>query len=392
MSGRRHTTRWLLAVVLVGCVAVPAYGYTWHVAKDGSGDFTVIQDAVEAAADGDTIRIGPGRYDEFEDVYAPGWTFPAVVWVTRDDIVFIGAGRELTYVGPEEYYNPPTSIPKVFCCIDDYCFTIRDLTIENCYEGIYAYGRLEVMDCSVSNCELGVVGFTENGMHIDRTTLGSESYTSFGIVTSSPANSVVIANSEFVGNGKGASFTGTSGVQVQDCIFIGVRSALMFYGSSGSVRNCFADQSDGTCFIARDGSEIEILDCEMYGHLKSLSVNSGSSLRAENCIFGGGPQHATVHLTAAAQVSLNGCHILNGGGLSVMHEFYWEHYGFFVQDMTGNYWGTTDPTVVAEWIWDGNDDSGIHSIVNYLPMADGEVSVESHTWSEVKALFRDGGE
>nr|MBP7496211.1 hypothetical protein [Bacteroidales bacterium] len=37
---------------------------TWNVKQDGSGDFTTIQAAINAAAAGDIIMIGPGLYDE----------------------------------------------------------------------------------------------------------------------------------------------------------------------------------------------------------------------------------------------------------------------------------------------------------------------------------------
>ena len=50
----------VVVAVLLG-LALPVAARTWRVEKDGSGDFTVIQDAVDAAAAGDTIRIGPGR-------------------------------------------------------------------------------------------------------------------------------------------------------------------------------------------------------------------------------------------------------------------------------------------------------------------------------------------
>lgn len=36
-----------------------------HVEKDGSGDYTVIQDALDSAAPGDSILVGPGRYADF---------------------------------------------------------------------------------------------------------------------------------------------------------------------------------------------------------------------------------------------------------------------------------------------------------------------------------------
>ena len=37
---------------------------TWAVVQDGSGDFTTIREAVDAAVDGDTILVHPGTYDE----------------------------------------------------------------------------------------------------------------------------------------------------------------------------------------------------------------------------------------------------------------------------------------------------------------------------------------
>lgn len=37
---------------------------TWYVKKDGTGDFTVIQDAIDAASHCDTIIVGPGVYHE----------------------------------------------------------------------------------------------------------------------------------------------------------------------------------------------------------------------------------------------------------------------------------------------------------------------------------------
>ncbi len=43
-------------------VSTPAAARTWLVRLDGSGDFTRIQEAVDAAEYGDTVRVGPGEY------------------------------------------------------------------------------------------------------------------------------------------------------------------------------------------------------------------------------------------------------------------------------------------------------------------------------------------
>ena len=78
-----------------------ADGAVLYVEKDGSGDFTVIQAAVDAASDGDIIMIGAGRFDDYETV--PNWG-DLRVWV-RDgkSLTFQGAGPEETIIGPSEW-------------------------------------------------------------------------------------------------------------------------------------------------------------------------------------------------------------------------------------------------------------------------------------------------
>ncbi len=55
----------VLVLLLVMGTASQAAAETWYVEKDGSGDFTVIQAAVDAAADGDVINIGLGQFSDF---------------------------------------------------------------------------------------------------------------------------------------------------------------------------------------------------------------------------------------------------------------------------------------------------------------------------------------
>jgi hypothetical protein len=50
-------------LALASFAATPALANTWRVEANGSGDFTQIQDAVLAAADGDVILVGNGTYD-----------------------------------------------------------------------------------------------------------------------------------------------------------------------------------------------------------------------------------------------------------------------------------------------------------------------------------------
>jgi len=73
-------------------MAGSAQGRTWYVEKDGSGDFIEIQFAVWAADDGDTIVIGPGRFDFYQII----WMGDDPVW---DVYVYI-VDKGLTLISP----------------------------------------------------------------------------------------------------------------------------------------------------------------------------------------------------------------------------------------------------------------------------------------------------
>ncbi len=79
----------MASVSLLGCSdqtpldQPPADRSVWLVRKDGSGDFTDIQDAVNAATTGDTIRVGPGAYGTVHQGIVGGIGRFAVVIVLR---------------------------------------------------------------------------------------------------------------------------------------------------------------------------------------------------------------------------------------------------------------------------------------------------------------------
>lgn len=62
----RHERLLLVMIVIAAgllCSDTAAYSSTTVVRKDGTGDFTTVDAAISAAAEGDTILVGPGEYD-----------------------------------------------------------------------------------------------------------------------------------------------------------------------------------------------------------------------------------------------------------------------------------------------------------------------------------------
>ncbi|MCA9759707.1 MAG: cell surface protein, partial [Candidatus Eisenbacteria bacterium] len=54
----------LIWLASVAGLSSPALARDWYVYVDGSGDAPTIQGAVDQAADGDRIFVGPGTYEE----------------------------------------------------------------------------------------------------------------------------------------------------------------------------------------------------------------------------------------------------------------------------------------------------------------------------------------
>ena len=99
-ASKLQTSLFTLAVVMPVLLAATTTAATWQVAKDGSGDFTVIQDAVDVASPGDVIMVGPGRYEEFQ-VWNDGvHDWHIYVLIETDDLTIIGSGPDETIIGP----------------------------------------------------------------------------------------------------------------------------------------------------------------------------------------------------------------------------------------------------------------------------------------------------
>lgn len=389
MSGSRQTAQWLLAGVLVSLpIATPGLAATWHVARDGSGDFQVIQYALDAAAAGDTILVGPGRFDEFFDVEGPAWTRPAVAWIDTDDLTIVGAGRDATILGPAVYYEPPGVAAMIVGCAGNYGSTIRGVTIEGAWDGIYWWqAELDLSDCRIRNCELGIHASHAGPVHILDSMFEGRSGLSSGIFTYYSEGPVEIFECVFAGAGAGVSAV-SSDVAASDSEFGCQLGVAAQNSASVHIASCSMDSGVEQGVDVVGFSTVDVVDSYIHAIGLVVSVRSDGTFSGTNSIFTGGGYLAAIEIAFRAQATINDCHILKEGDYAVLLEGYTGD--LLEHDLTNNYWGTTDTELIAEWIWDGNDDPEIHSVVNFQPIAGGEVPVELRTWSTVKGLFSGG--
>jgi hypothetical protein len=128
MAVRRPTVVFLV-IGLLGVVAASATARTWHIRQDGGGDFTTIQPAVDAAAAGDVIEIGPGEYREFTCVEDEP-NLIAFAYIAKN-LTINGAGMGVTVIGPAEIadYGPEIDVRGILLVGRN--LQVTDVTIEN---------------------------------------------------------------------------------------------------------------------------------------------------------------------------------------------------------------------------------------------------------------------
>ena len=167
-----------------------AVATTWHVEQDGSGDFTVIQAAVDAASSGDVIMIGPGRYT--------GLSYQnSVALLPGDrDLTLIGAGADVSILSGEALDGTQGVSGLTRYGESDRYLEIKDLAFEHFSDwAVYANGgEVVVSGCDVAaSCTQGVFIRSESGGRLENSCLRSW-FTGIHVAANGDAGFVVSSN------------------------------------------------------------------------------------------------------------------------------------------------------------------------------------------------------
>lgn len=384
-----------LSVVLLLAANVAAAA-TISVRKDGTGDYTVLQEALNAAADGDSILVGPGEYTEMSWVRLPGWSWDvqACGYVTAQNLTIIGSGREQTVIGPRSYagVNGQYS-PLALVYTGGSSLSLQELAVCNCYHGVYAIGGLMVDSCLIDNNRFGIF----------RPASGSGGWVRDSIIRTSLPLSPIGLKVESSGGGAGFAMercrsegvytiiAGVDGMTIVDSEFTDEIVGIAIYDNARVyIHNSVVSNMSkyGIKFTLGSGGYCEISDSDISGEYAALD-SGGNAPDGRFVVYGSSLSGGTEAVVFARYRPMSwlvaGCDLIKGSGPVVQCG---PSYVTVTHDMRNNYWGTTNEADIQAWIIDHNDDPNIPATVLYSPFDGQPVPTESTSWGDLKALWR----
>ncbi len=388
----RRCVQHLLLLLLVADVAA---GATITVRKDGTGNFAVIQQALDVAAAGDTILIGPGEYLEHSTVRLSGWSWDIESYanVKVSDLTIIGAGSDQTFVGPATYSGSSISqSPKALTCLESGAIRISNVSLRNCFHGVFLKGQLFMERCTMDNNYYGVdwvptgPGGWIKGSQFDFVSPPYDSV-ALDVGIGGAGNNILIEDCQF--EHTKTIVRGVSGLTFRRCEFANSSTGLqVYYTAHVYLEVCTMTNMMvvGVELTMGTGAVCEIRGSTISGNQGTLgSFQSGGQFVVEDSRLEGGTSAILGARDGSGPCVIHNCDLIKGSGPAIVC-------GSFepavVHDLRNNYWGTTSEADIQSWIIDSNDDPNIHATVLYAPFAGQSVPAETTSWGDVKALWR----
>jgi hypothetical protein len=372
----------VLAVSLL-LVHDTAHGRNWRVEKDGSGDYTSIQPALDATAPGDTVLIGPGRFLDTHEVDNISWTEDVYAAVWTDSISIIGSGSGITYIGPAQGTRQHEPRPKgIYAASDARGCRIESLSVTNVRDGIYWNGGVAISNCAITGGVSGIVLWPTSGAEVTNVVCaGCEGH---GIIAFAPGVGMTVSDCQFDGIEGGVSVIGVDNVVVENCLFSNHIVGVQYDSTYGRIVGCVFDDIQNTAIVLRLSST-EVKDNIIKPSGITVALGTFSHMYGTGNIVMGG-SYATIEVSGST-IDFHGNHIMNGGGMSIWLNAFLDDPPDII-DLSGNYWGTTESDSISTWIVDGHDNPNIHAFVEFEPFSPVPLSSEKKSMGDMKRMFR----
>ncbi|MFN2371225.1 MAG: right-handed parallel beta-helix repeat-containing protein [Candidatus Krumholzibacteriia bacterium] len=383
--------RVLIALLLTMSAAGSGVAGTWRVEQDGSGQFTTLQPAVDAAASGDTILIGPGWYQELHWVDHYGSPIQvAAYWMDDRELVFVGAGFDQVTIGPlsySPYRDGPVGIYHERS--GGWTIDVSGLRFVNLYNGVRgANVRAKYSVFEGGRDGVAVPGGGGGSSIVDHCAFINQSNSSCLFFSAGTAE---VSSCEL---GAYVYFGDTANGIVRNSTANG-RSLCYYYNSGGLIESNQADCLTGSSAligVAVDGgSNVMIRDNTIRGGYSGLTVaDAGTTVHLEGNLFEGHDYH-NIQLKRGATLIASGNDFHKTAGIDRYLVWCYDYIGGkpLVIAMENNFWGYPYADLIDRAIWDHNDDPNLMVLIDYDPFAGGSVPAKPESWGSLKAMFRD---
>ena len=394
------------SLVLALALAVPAMATTWYVETDGSTGFSTIQSAIDVAASGDTIRIGPGIYNQLHYLPPPLEEERAIVHIPLQDLTLIGSGRDATFVGFGRSWEAAWGYMRGIHsghALGNQSLRIEDLCVRNVYDGLFSQegGQLHVVNCRFYGSNTDAALYTPNPQPGDSMEFVDCIFEPSDIVSSSDhiwahrQDLLIVRNCQF---------------RLED---LGADSHVLFSGRQAIIEGCEFYEGRVGISVGIVCDEIQVRDCLFdgqgyFGITSETGVNSVEDCHFRNqfVAFLENDYHGNVNWSVQRVTVENvsdstfrfkslgtgfiSDSILAKGPTYVVRAYNIEKSarGISYFDMTNNWWGTTESDSIQAWIYDGVDNPEIGGIIDYRGFKTEPLATERTSLGGLKALFK----
>lgn len=394
---------------------------TWFVEVDDSGDFSDLQSASDAAASGDTIKVGVGRFGEPAWSECLGDNLFTIMAIGEGSIVIIGEGDGQSIIGPEEPWNGDlpsrTGIAAVGWC-ETTNLVIKGIQFENLTHAVHCEFALNkdkelnkdlstgtsltVDDCTFRENNLGL--FLDANVNRISNCLNSSTLLGGKFIANymgAPVREIYIqdCHSELTNRATRHVAVGGELLRITGCVFDGGNGLMSEAISSSSNRfELINSRISGDRFgLTFYGDDLYVNGCEFFNLKKGIWFPSHDYyMEIENTNFSDILVSSISYGPTARGGIVRNCNLDKGAQYTISHtpskkesessEKDQEEYHNI--DMSNNWWGTTDPDSIGAWIEDGMDDEEWPYYIVWRPFLDGTVSAEEKSLNDIKAFFR----
>ena len=227
-------------------------GHMLVVDKNGEGDYTSIQEAINNAKPGSTIYVKKGIYSE--------------IIIIKKQINLVGEDKDSTLISPISEKN------KYAICLGAPDITIQSCSIKNGAPGLYTNGiriissRTEVRNCNVFDTPVGIAIWTSNNI-IDNCHFWNCKDEGIALIGSSysDCNNNTIKNCVFYENCDGIELQHSSSNTILNCTFYdnshsGI-DAITSSNDKNTISNCKIYNNEVHGIYLSASSENQIIDC-----------------------------------------------------------------------------------------------------------------------------------